>query len=65
MTDTFYTCKELANILKVHVKTVRRMITNKVINAVNVGSDKRPTWRIYDADLQRFMAEEYTKRRDW
>lgn len=57
--DTFYTCIEFARILKIHPRTVHKLIHRGIIRAVNVGSKKKSSWRIYDGELARLMAEMY------
>lgn len=61
MVDKFYTPEQLATILMIHPRTVLKLINKKLIIAINVGAGKRPYWRIYDKELQRFMAENYEK----
>ena len=57
--DRFYTADDLAVLLKCSYRTVLNLIKCGKLRAVNVGTYKRPTWRIYDGELQRFMAESY------
>lgn len=49
--------------MQVNPRTINRMINRGSIKAVNMGSEKKPTWRIYDGELQRFMAMNYEKMR--
>jgi len=57
--DIFYTTREVAKMLKVNHRTITKLIYQGKIRAVNVGSDKKPMWRIYDGELQKFMADNY------
>jgi len=62
--DIFYTTREVAKILKVNHRTIAKLIYKGKIRAVNVGSDKKPMWRIYDGEIKRFMAYSYEKYSD-
>ena len=59
MEDKFYTVEEVAKALKVHKRTVLSLIKRKKLLAVNVGCEKRASWRIYDAQFIRFIADSY------
>lgn len=48
--DDFYTIYEVADMMKLHHKTIRRMISNGDLPASKVGRQ----WRIKKADLERF-----------
>ncbi|MDD5047886.1 MAG: helix-turn-helix domain-containing protein [Methanoregulaceae archaeon] len=52
----FYTTEEVADILKVHVKTVREMIKSKRLQAVKVGKE----YRITDDQLRQYVEENKT-----
>ena len=62
--DKFYTIKEVAEILKVPERLVKRMIKSKKIRALNIsaGGGIRPNWRIYEKEMDRFISEEYERR---
>jgi len=52
----FYTTEEVADILKVHVKTVREMIKSKRLQAVKVGKE----YRITDEQMRQYVEENKT-----
>jgi len=52
----FYTTEEVADILKVHVKTVREMIKSKRLKAVKVGKE----YRITDEQMRQYVEENKT-----
>jgi len=52
----FYTTEEVADILKVHVKTVREMIKSKRLQAVKVGKE----YRITDDQIRQYVEENKT-----
>jgi len=57
--EKFYSVKEFADILGVHANTVRKMIVDKRLHPINVGSAKMPTYRIPDDDILRLRAETF------
>ena len=57
--DDFYTPKQIAESLKVSSRTVINLIKSGKIKAVIVGGTKRNTYRVYEKELDRFMAENY------
>ena len=59
--DKFWKISDLAKLLEVNPRTIMRLISRGEIRAVNMGTDKRAAYRIYDGELQRFMAENYEK----
>ena len=59
--DKFYTPQEVAKSLNVSSRTILNLIRDKKIKAVIVGGTKRITYRIYEKELDRFMAENYEK----
>ena len=61
--DKFFTPKQLAEVLNVHSRTVINLIKGGKIKAVAIGGIKRTTYRIYEKELDRFMAENYEKLR--
>lgn len=60
--EKFYTVKEFGALLKINIRTVNNLISSGRLKAVDVGTGKRKIWRIYDGELQRFMAESYQKK---
>jgi excisionase family DNA binding protein len=50
MEEKYYTVDEVANLLEVHTKTIRRYIYNGKIQALKVGGQ----WRIYESALQSY-----------
>ena len=59
--DEFYTPKQVAESLQVSTRTIINLIKNGKMNAVIVGGSTRNTYRIYQKELDRFMAENYHK----
>lgn len=55
MEMTFLTTDEVAAALRVERRTVQLKIRNKELAAVNVGSDKKPTWRVSEEELDRYI----------
>lgn len=47
----FYTIEEVAGLLKVHDRTVRRLIDGEKLKAVKIGT----TWRISESDLNDYL----------
>lgn len=62
--DVFFTTKEVAAMLRVTDRTICRMIEKGILKAVKVGvgTGHRSVWRIYQKEIDRFIAEEYEKR---
>ena len=50
---TFYTTEEVAEILKLHVKTVRELITGHKLGAIKIGKE----YRISEEQLQKFIED--------
>lgn len=59
--DKFLTTKQFAEILNVSPRTITNLIKDGKIRAVVIGGSKRITYRIYEKELDRFMAENYDK----
>lgn len=59
-----YTIEEVAEVLKVHDRTVRRYIKAGDLKAVNLGSAGQPNWRIQEDDLMAFLESRKTGRKD-
>ena len=53
---TFYTTEEVADLLKVHVKTIREMIKSKRLAAVKVGQE----YRITGDQIRQYIEENKT-----
>ena len=54
---SYLTTEEVAGILRLERRTVQLKIRDKQIRAINVGSDKKPSYRIEQTELDRFIAE--------
>lgn len=54
MASEHLSIREVAESLGVHTKTVRRMIGDGSLSAVNISRGRRPTWRVAAEDLERF-----------
>lgn len=52
----FYTTEEVADLLKVHPKTVREMIKSKRLQAIRVGQE----YRITDEQIRQYIEENKT-----
>ena len=62
MFDKFMTPDEIAKLLKVKRRVILNLIRNGKIRAVVVGSgEKRKTYRVYEKEIERFMAENYSE----
>jgi len=55
-TPTFYTTEEVADLLKVHVKTIREMIKSKRLQAIKVGQE----YRITDEQIREYIENNKT-----
>jgi excisionase family DNA binding protein len=57
--EPLYTVAETAKILKVCEKTVRRLIKNEFLRAIDVrrGIAARALWRVVPADLEDFIRD--------
>lgn len=64
MEDKYYTVSELAKILRVSTRTIRTLIENQKLTAVNVGTEKRCNWRIYEGQYLKFLADSYEKKEE-
>lgn len=60
--DTFLTVEEVAKRLSVHEETVRRWIRSGEIEAIDLAGPAG--YRISQAELNRFIRERATKRKD-
>lgn len=61
--EEYFTPKELAQLLKVHHRTIRRLINDGKLNAVDVGTEKKPLWRIMSGSWELFLRENWEKER--
>ena len=61
--DEFHTVDELAKMMKICRQTVTKLIKTARLEAVNVGSKKRPTWKIHDGAYQKFLSECYEEQK--
>lgn len=58
--DKWYTCKELAKILKVNFRTIHKLIKVGKLKAVDFSNNAlRPYWKIHDSAYMQFIAESY------
>ena len=63
--EEYYTTAEVAKILKVSYKTVRRMIESGKIKTIDVGFGiERKSHRILAGELDRFVAKQYESNRN-
>ena len=62
--EKFYSVRQLAEILDVHPNTVRKMIKQNRLHPINIGSEKKPTYKIPAADLLRLEAESFKENAD-
>ncbi len=53
----FYTTEEVADMLRLHVQTVRSMILKKRLGAIKIGME----WRVSEEDLAEFIRENRNK----
>jgi excisionase family DNA binding protein len=60
--DTLLTVEDVAKRLAVHVDSVRRWIRNGELQAIDLGG--AAGYRIPQAELDRFMRERLTQRKD-
>ena len=52
------TVKDIINHLKIDKMTAYRLIKDKQIKAVNIGTEKRPKYRILKDDYEKFLKGE-------
>ena len=60
--EKFYTVSEFAELLRVHPNTIRKMIREKRLHPINVGTGKKKTYSIPEDDLMRLRAEAFEKK---
>ena len=51
------TPRQVATLLDVDVRTVRKWIKNGCLRAVNIGLGDRPAWKVARCDLDSFLDE--------
>ncbi len=56
-TDTFYTVKEVAKLLRVSESTVRNYVQRGVIKALRIGAGKRSTIRIPATEINTLIGD--------
>ena len=56
-TDTFYTVKEVAKLLRVSESTVRNYVQRGVIKALRIGAGKRSTIRIPATEIKTLIGD--------
>ena len=54
-TGRFFLAGEIATMLRVNKQTVYRAIRNGNLRAVNVSKGRRPTFRVYESDLRKWL----------
>jgi transposase len=52
--DKLYTCNEVADMFRVKVITVWDWIREGKLEALNIGSDKKPNYRVSEAHIEKF-----------
>lgn len=50
-----YTVEEVAKILKVHDRTVRRYIKSGELQGSNLGTEDKPNWRFTEEDIKAYL----------
>lgn len=62
--DQLLTIREFAALIRRSVDTVRRMIGDGSITAINCGTDRRAVWMIRQADVERFFERRANRKTD-
>ena len=52
--DKLYTCNEVADMFRVKVTTVWDWIREGKLEVLNIGSDKKPNYRVSEAHIEKF-----------
>ena len=60
--EKFYTVSEFSELLRVHPNNIRKMIKEKRLHPINVGTGKKKTYSIPEDDLMRLRAEAFEKK---
>lgn len=61
MRKEYFSMEEIAELLGVHISTVRRWIREGRLPAINVCTSKRSRWRVSQAALDEFLEENSSK----
>lgn len=56
-----YTVAEVAEILRVWDQFVRNLCSSRSIESVNIGTPKKPLYKIYGVDLKFYLKRHYSK----
>ena len=64
MNDEFITPQQVADILKIGKRTVLNLIRDGKLQHTIISGEKRKTYRIYRADIERFVAEDRENREE-
>lgn len=64
MKDKYFTVQDMAEMLLINKRTVLSLIKRKILKAVNVGTEKRANWRIYEGQYLSFLADSYEREKD-
>lgn len=62
--DKYYTIKQVADIWGVCQDLVRDEIKNNNLKHIRIGNNNRSPIRIYQKELDRYMAEKYEKNQE-
>jgi excisionase family DNA binding protein len=58
-----YTIEDVAKILKVHDRTVRRYMKSGELQGINLGTDDKPNWRFSEEDIKVYLEKRRTGKR--
>ena len=56
--DTTHTLAEIAGLLRVSHRHVRRLVTSGDLPAFNISTATTPRWRVTDAALRRYISKQ-------
>lgn len=56
-----YTVPEIAKILRVWDQFVRNLCARRLIESINIGTPKKPLYKIYGVDLKFYLKNNYSK----
>lgn len=59
MMEKFYTVEEFAELLRVKRRKIQKMIKEKRLHPINLGTANKPRYAIPDDDLLRLRAESF------
>ena len=57
--DKWHTIDDICKLLSVSRPTIMKLVRSGRLPAINIGGEKRPTWKIHDAAYCKFIAESY------